>query len=65
MKLILTVLTLFILQLSVIGQNIPSYYSDVNLQLSGLALKQELSQKITNTHTQYFNVLTSLGCVKI
>jgi len=36
-----------------------AYYNDVNLTLTGLALKTELSQKITNTHTillQYTNV---------
>ena len=30
---------------------IPSYYSDVNLNLSGQALQDELSVKIINTHT--------------
>ena len=34
----------------VIGQ-IPSYYNGVNLTLTGMALKSELSQKIINTHT--------------
>ena len=34
----------------VIGQ-IPSYYNGVNLTLTGMSLKSELSQKITNTHT--------------
>jgi endonuclease I len=36
-----------------------AYYNDVNLTVTGLALKTELSQKITNTHTiqlQYSNV---------
>lgn len=38
---------------------IPSYYNDVNLTLTGMALKSELSQKVINTHTtqlQYTNV---------
>jgi endonuclease I len=30
---------------------IPPYYNNVNLTLTGMALKSELSQKITNTHT--------------
>ena len=30
---------------------IPAYYNDVNLNLTGLALKTELATKITNTHT--------------
>ncbi len=36
-----------------------AYYNDVNLTLTGIALKTELSQKIINTHTtqlQYTNV---------
>ncbi|MEY8862195.1 endonuclease [Tenacibaculum singaporense] len=36
--------------LSVFSQ-IPSYYNDVNLNLSGSALKNELATKIINTHT--------------
>ncbi len=30
---------------------VPSYYNNVNLTLTGMALKAELAQKITNTHT--------------
>jgi len=48
----------FLLSLSVLAQ-IPSYYNGVNLTLTGMALKSELSQKITNTHTNqlsYSNV---------
>ncbi len=36
---------------TVIFAQIPSYYNDVNLSLSGTALKNELSNKITLTHT--------------
>ncbi|TDQ25779.1 endonuclease [Tenacibaculum caenipelagi] len=36
--------------LSIFSQ-IPSYYNDVNLNLSGTALKNELATKIINTHT--------------
>lgn len=39
------------------------YYNNVNLTLTGLALKGELAQKITNTHTSllsYSNVWTAL-----
>ena len=32
-------------------QTIPDYYNDVNLSLSGIALKNELTSKITVTHT--------------
>lgn len=42
---------------------IPSYYNGVNLTLTGMALKSELAQKITNTHTNqltYSNVWTVL-----
>ena len=40
---------------SIHAQTIPQYYNDVNLQLTGLDLKNELSQKISSTHT---NTLT-------
>lgn len=39
-----------IASLAVFSQ-IPSYYNDVNLNLSGSALKNELATKIINTHT--------------
>ena len=32
---------------------IPSYYNDVNLNLSGQALKNELAAKVTNTHATF------------
>ncbi len=51
-----------ILVISGFGQ-IPSYYNDVNLTLSGMALKAALSQKIIQTHTNelsYSNVWTAL-----
>lgn len=41
---------LTLLSLSLFGQ-IPAYYNDVNLTLTGQALKTELAQKITVTHT--------------
>jgi endonuclease I len=47
---------------SVLAQ-IPTYYNGVNLTLTGMALKSELAQKITNTHTiqlQYNDVWTVL-----
>ena len=34
---------------------IPSYYNDVNLSLTGMALKNELATKIINTHTRYLS----------
>lgn len=43
-------LFLLLLSVNLIAQ-IPSYYNDVNLTLTGMALKSELSQKIINTHT--------------
>jgi len=55
-------LFLLLLSISCLGQ-IPTYYNNVNLTLTGMALKSELSQKITNTHTiqlQYTNVWTVL-----
>lgn len=53
---------LFLLLLVAIGINLVAqqpYYNNVNLTLTGLALKVELSQKIINTHTsqlQYTDV---------
>ena len=41
----------FFLWVSVVIGQIPSYYNGVNLTLTGMSLKSELSQKITNTHT--------------
>ena len=41
---------LLIASLSIFSQ-VPSYYNDVNLNLSGSALKNELATKIINTHT--------------
>ncbi|GAA4277943.1 hypothetical protein GCM10022259_26670 [Aquimarina mytili] len=32
---------------------VPAYYNDVNLNLSGNALKNELGAKVTNTHTTF------------
>lgn len=43
-------LFLFLLSVNLIAQ-IPSYYNGVNLTLTGMTLKSELSQKIINTHT--------------
>ena len=49
MKKTLLLLLFFVCQI-VLAQ-IPSYYNDVNLTLTGLALKTELSNKVKNTHT--------------
>ncbi len=65
MKIALTVFTFFFAWLIVIGQSVPSYYNNVDLTLTGIDLKNELSQKITTTHTttltynQVWNVLKS------
>ncbi|PKV51651.1 putative secreted protein (Por secretion system target) [Aquimarina sp. MAR_2010_214] len=49
-------LFLLLLAIPVIGYSqIPSYYSDVNLTLSGTALKNELVDKVTNTHTTFLS----------
>ena len=45
-------LVLFFVTINVtLYAQIPSYYNDVNLTLTGMSLKAELAQKITNTHT--------------
>ncbi|MFD2564859.1 endonuclease [Aquimarina rubra] len=45
-------LLLLIMGCTLIGfGQVPSYYSDVNLSLSGQALKNELAAKVTNTQT--------------
>lgn len=62
MKTITTTLLALLLSLSVLGQ-IQTYYNNVNLTLTGLALKTELANKITTTHTTlltYTNVWTAL-----
>lgn len=41
----------FLLWSCVLVGQIPPYYNGVNLTLTGMPLKSELSQKITNTHT--------------
>jgi len=46
-----TLLLLFIFVSQLLLAQIPSYYNDVNLTLTGLALKTELSTKVKNTHT--------------
>ena len=50
MKLIHLVL-LVLCSTNLYTQTIPDYYNDVNLNLSGIALKNELTSKITMTHT--------------
>lgn len=50
-----TLLLLFtFLSVFVFGQ-IPAYYNNVNLTLTGQALKNELANKITSTHTNQLN----------
>lgn len=46
--------TLFLLSFLSYAQ-IPAYYNDVNLNLSGMALKNELATKVINTHTNYLS----------
>lgn len=41
----------FLLVSLITHAQIPSYYNDVNLTLTGSALKTELATKVTNTHT--------------
>ena len=38
---------------SIATGQVPSYYNDVNLTLSGTALQNELAAKVTNTHTNF------------
>ena len=48
-KLLYTYIALFCSALTF--AQIPAYYNDVDLTLTGMALKAELATKITNTHT--------------
>ncbi len=50
----ITLLGLLFLPFLLIAQ-IPSYYNDVNLSLTGSALKDELATKIINTHTLFLS----------
>ncbi|MFL1895662.1 endonuclease [Aquimarina sp. 2-A2] len=34
---------------------VPAYYNDVNINLTGTALKNELTNKVTNTHTTFLS----------
>lgn len=45
---------LLIFSISIFSQ-VPSYYNDVNLTLTGTALKNALATKIINTHTTYIS----------
>ncbi len=45
-----------LLMISIIGYSqVPSYYNDFNLNLSGQSLQNELSTKVTNTHTTFLS----------
>ncbi|HUH25994.1 MAG TPA: endonuclease, partial [Flavobacterium sp.] len=46
-------------------QNIPSYYSSIDLSLSGTALKQQLATLITNTHTKKLTYSQVWDAIKI
>lgn len=62
MKKLVGFLYALIAYVAVIAQ-VPTYYNDVNLTLTGMALKSELSQKIINTHTNillYNNLWSTL-----
>ena len=47
----ITLFSLLLLPCLIFAQ-IPSYYNDVNLNLSGTSLKNELATKIISTHTK-------------
>ncbi|MBQ4821973.1 endonuclease [Aquimarina sp. MMG016] len=45
-----------VLTISAFGfSQVPTYYNDVNLTLSGQALQNELATKVTNTHTTFLS----------
>jgi len=46
---------LFLVFVAIAGFSQERYYSDVNLNLTGIALKQELATKIISTHTRYLS----------
>jgi len=50
----ITLLGVLFIPLFLVAQ-IPSYYNDVNLSLTGTALKDELATKIINTHTLFLS----------
>ena len=52
MKKTLLLLTYLFASITIIAQ-VPSYYNDVNLTLSGQNLKNELTTKVTETHTTF------------
>lgn len=52
MKKNIFVLLAFFIGVTIFGQTIPAYYSNVDFTLSGVTLKNQLSALITNTHTK-------------
>jgi len=54
MKRIFAGLFFIVATIGVYGQ-IPSYYNNVNINLSGQSLKNELSNKVINTHTNFLS----------
>ena len=50
----ITLLGILLIPFFLVAQ-IPSYYNDVNLSLTGIALKNELATKIINTHTRFLS----------
>ncbi len=49
------VLFFFLIFTSFLYAQIPAYYNDVNLNLTGVQLKNELATKIISTHTNYLS----------
>ena len=50
----ITLLGMLLIPFLLVAQ-IPSYYNDVNLTLTGISLKNELATKIINTHTRFLS----------
>ncbi|WP_378188290.1 endonuclease [Aquimarina sp. W85] len=48
-------LFLMFLAIAVSYSQVPNYYSDVNINLTGVSLKNELASKVTNTHTTFLS----------
>jgi len=64
MKKVIT-LGILLIPFLLLAQTIPSYYNDVNLNLTGTSLKNELATKIISTHTRHLSYSNIWSASKI
>ena len=62
-KNLLLLLSMLFISITLFSQQ--AYYNDVNLTLTGTALRDELGTKVTNTHTNTLSYTQARECLKI